>query len=287
MKSQYFLQLRVLVTEDTSEVVADFLFGFGATGLQEEQNELHAFFEQPFEQEPIINALTTFLNSQQALHHIAFPISIQADVLENRDWTAEWKKTLKPLKVSENILIKPTWVDTPQPPPPIIIEIDPEMAFGSGEHATTRMTLQLAEKNFRPHLRVLDVGTGTGVLAIGALKLGAAMVCGFDNDPIAAHTAWRNAEKNNVTDRFTTFAGDIYALRLEPYDLILANVNRTQIINMLPQMKKLLAQDGVLVISGILDTEEQLIRDSCAEHGLSITDMRREQEWLAFETRKR
>ena len=287
MKSKNFLQVHVQVTRDISEAVSDFIFGLGAGGIVEEPNELVASFDESFDASTIREALETYLHSLRDLLKITFPISIKTETLENRDWSAEWKKTLKPLEISDTILIKPTWVDTPTPAPPIIIEIDPEMAFGSGEHATTRMTLQLVEKTIQPNSRVLDVGTGTGILAIGALKLGADQVYGFDIDPIAAQTAFRNAEKNGVADRFKSYAGSIDAVRLDPFDMIMANVNRTQIINMLPQMNRLLAADGVLIISGILDTEEQRICDACEHENLNIIEIRHEQEWLAFETRKR
>jgi ribosomal protein L11 methyltransferase len=287
MKTKYFLQVHVQVTPENSEAVSDFLFGLGAAGLVEENNELVAFFDEPFDEQNLHASISNYLDSLQELYKSDMPISIKTNVLENRDWNAEWKKRLKPLVVSDNILIKPTWVETPIPAPPIIIEIDPEMAFGSGEHATTRMTLQLVEKNILPNSRVLDVGTGTGILAIGALKLGAAVVYGFDTDPICPPTAQRNAHKNRVGERFKTFVGAIDTVRLDPFDMIMANVNRRQIINILPQLNALLADNGVLLISGILDTEEQMICHACEKENLKVTEIRREQEWLAFETRKR
>lgn len=287
MQGKNYLQVRVRIHPDISEVVADFLFALGAGGILEEQDELHAYFDDSYDAATIRDSLASYIESLPNSRGANSPLSIKTDILENRDWNAEWKKSLKPLFVSDTILIKPTWVDTPEPAPPVVIDIDPEMAFGSGEHATTRMTLQLVEKNIQPQARVLDVGTGTGVLAIGALKLGAASVIGFDIDPIAAQTAYRNAEKNNVADRFESYAGDIDAVRLDPFDLILANVNRTQIIKMLPRMNALLKTSGALLISGILDSEEHLIRNACADQNLIITEMRQEQEWLAFETRKR
>ncbi len=286
MKTKYFLEVRVQVTPETSEAISDFLFGLGAAGIVEDNDELAAFFDEPFDEKNIRHSSSTYLHSLQELLTSNFPISIKTNVLENRDWNAEWKKRLKPLVVSDNILIKPTWVEMPSPPPSIVLEIDPQMAFGSGEHATTRLTLQLVEKNILPNCRVLDVGTGTGILAIGALKLGAAMVYGFDTDPICPPTAQRNAHKNRVGERFKTFVGAIDSVRLDPFDMIMANVNRSQIINMLPQLNALLAYDGALIISGILDCEEQIMSEACVNEKLQIIEIRREQEWLAFETRK-
>ncbi len=282
-----FIKICVDVNPDIREAVANYLFESGAAGLVEDNNELHAYFDHSFDEDLIISQIMTYLTSLRDLLDSGFDIVVSSEKVPHRDWNAEWKSSLQPIAITDNILIKPTWVDAPDPHPPIIIEIDPEMAFGSGEHSTTKLTLQLIEEHLLPESRVLDIGTGTGILAIGALKLGASQVIGFDIEAVAAHTAFRNAEKNGVSDRFQSYAGTLDAIPNGPFDMITANVNRLQIIKMLPHMYNVLADDGVCLISGILDIEEQMIINACLDHHLVVKDVRREQEWLAFETRKR
>ena len=285
MKAQDFLQIRVAVTLGIREAVSNFLFENGALGIVEGENELLGYFDNSKPEEEILYPLFTYLNSLREIVE-DFDIVVSTETIQNRDWNAEWKKSLRPLAVTEKILIKPSWVEKPSPAPPIVVEIDPEMAFGSGEHTTTQMTLQLVEKNVRSNTRLLDIGTGTGILAIAALMLGADAAFVFDIDAVAAQTAQRNAKKNGVAERFFAFAGTLDAVRDRGFDIIVANVNRSQIVPMLKRMSELLPKNGVCLISGIMKGEEQIIRDTCRPIGLTIDSLLFEQEWLAFETRK-
>lgn len=286
MKSQDFLKICINVNDDCKEALANFVFENGALGIIEQDDELHAYFDSIQNETAIRESLDDYIRSLRWLHTSLPDINVRTEKIENRDWNAEWKNSLGPIFVSEQVLIKPTWVPTPEPAPHVVIEIDPEMAFGSGEHATTKLTLQLIEKNIRPNIKMLDIGTGTGILAIGALKMGAALVYAFDIDPVAAQTAQRNAEKNHVAKQCLVFTGTLDAVRLQQFDIITANVNRLQILKMLPQISARLAPAGIFLISGILDSEEAAIRDACRGNKLSVGAVIKEQEWLAFETRK-
>ena len=286
MKTSSFCQLAVNIVPDIHEAVSSFLFDHGAQGLLDEENRLFAYFAETIDKGRLVNELLIFMHDLRDMLDLEFEIDIEIEDVPQRDWNAEWKSRLKLLPVSKRILVKPTWVDMPDNPPEIVIEMDPEMAFGSGEHATSRLTLQLIEKNLKPGMSVLDVGTGTGILSIGALLLGADYVVAFDIDPVAPETALRNAKKNGVGKHFHVYTGSLDAIGRGFFELIAANVNRGQIVRLLPQMTTMLAPGGLCLLSGILDVEEDIIFETCKSAGLKVLSVSREKEWLAFETRK-
>ncbi|MBN1464462.1 50S ribosomal protein L11 methyltransferase [candidate division KSB1 bacterium] len=287
MQARSFLQVRIRVNAEIAEAVSNFLFENGASGIAEQENELLAYFDASVREKDIVDPLNTYLSSLQQLLHTDANLTIATEILPQRDWNEEWKKSLRPIRITDNMLVQPSWLAKPIPAPPIVIEIDPEMAFGSGEHATTQLTLQLIEKNVHPDCTVLDVGTGSGILAIAALLLGAGSAVAFDTDAIAAQTARHNAIKNGVSGRLCAFAGTLDALQDRYFDLIVANVNRTQILNMLRRMAGLLDGNGLCLLSGILTEEEEMISVACHQNGLTVESIISDKEWLAFETRKR
>lgn len=286
MNAPFFYQLAIRIVPDIQEAVCNFIFENGAQGLEEKEGRIIAYFPSSIDEQAVVNALAAYVHELRDMLDLDFDMEIEIAKMAQRDWNAEWKSRLQLLPVSDRILIKPTWVEMPKNPPEVVIELDPEMAFGSGEHATSRMTLQLVEKNMRPGLAVLDVGVGTGILSIGALKLGARSVIAFDVDPVAPPIARRNAVKNHVADHCHLFTGGVQTIGRARFDLIAANVNRAQIVKILPRLSELLHQGGGCLLSGILDTEEDIIRAACLNAGLHVLDVRREKEWLAFETRK-
>ncbi|MBN1481295.1 50S ribosomal protein L11 methyltransferase [candidate division KSB1 bacterium] len=287
MRPKHYLKICIQLNSDIRESVSNFLFENGARGIIEKENELEVYFDNGSGEETVLVSLHKYIRSLQAVLGRDINSSISTEMVPQRDWNAEWRRSVQPIRVTENILIKPSWIHLAEGYPPVVLEIDPEMAFGSGEHATTKLTLRLIEKNIHPHDTLLDIGTGTGVLAIAALKLGASYAYAFDIDPIASQTAQQNARKNGVADHFFVYAGTLDAIRQRYFDMVAANVNRLPIIRMLPQISALLVSDGVCLLSGLLESEEQMIRQACRKNELSVNFLLHEQEWLAFETRKK
>ena len=195
---------------------------------------------------------------------------------------SEWKKIYHPLRISDKIMIKPSWEKVPKDAPECVVEIDPEMAFGTGTHETTKLTLQLLEKNLKGGEKVLDVGTGTGILSIAAAKLGADRIIAFDIDPLATETAQKNLGINKV-DNIDIYTGTLDAVSGTQFDIILANVNRTQIIKLLPDMAKMLGKSSKLILSGIMDKEEDMLKEAIQINNLKENVMLAEGEWIAFE----
>ena len=282
---KFYLEVQIDSPPEIAELVNLSLFELGAQGLVEQPGGVTAFFPDCSEQELTVNILSAVRQAGAAAGMAVSP-NVSVRRCAERDWNAEWKRGWEPLRISDGIMIKPSWLDLPSDAPPLVIEIDPEMAFGSGDHPTTKLVLQLLEKDVCAGDCVLDVGTGTGILAIAALKLGAGQAVAFDVDPQAAQTAKKNAALNGVAERMTVFTGDIQAVRQEAFDLIVANVNRTQIVRLLEAMSRKLRLQGFCLLSGILTSEEELIRRACAHSGLTVLQVLSEKEWLAFEVRK-
>jgi ribosomal protein L11 methyltransferase len=285
MKPENWLEVIVTAAPDTIESISNFLFEAGSVGIVEQEQLLHAYFPAVVDGREIKSRLSDYLDSLQKLGYPVAGANIVIENVADRDWNSEWKKGFKPVRISDNVLVKPTWCDTPDDAPPVIIAIDPEMAFGTGTHATTSLCMKLLD-NHAQHKTVLDAGTGTGILAILAAKEGAIRVCAVDNDPIATSTAKKNAGQNGTLQNILFFTGSLTALQNVTFDVIVANINRTQIIALLPDFNRLLNNQGLFILSGILDIEESLVTAALAKTGFKIIRVTPKEEWLAFECEK-
>ncbi len=191
-------------------------------------------------------------------------------VEEDRDWAAAWKEGLAPRRVGDRIVVHPTWTEPELRPGDVAIAIDPGLAFGTGEHATTRGALRLLQGAVPPGGRVLDAGTGSGILAIAALRLGAGSVLAVDVDPQAIETARANLSANGVSAAATTVVGEVTPrwLATEPgFDLILANILSGPLRGLLRPMADALTDAGRLIVSGVL-VEEAASFERAAETAL-------------------
>lgn len=200
-----------------------------------------------------------------------------------QDWSQIWREGLRARRVGERVWVTPSWDVDAADPADVVIVVDPAMAFGTGEHGTTRGCIRLLESALRPGMRVLDVGTGTGVLAVAAAKLGAAGVHGVDNDPEAIENAAGTVEQNGVADRVTLETGEVddAYLRATPaaFDLIVANVLSGVLTPLLPAFVRALRPDGVLILSGILRTEADTVVRAALTSDLHLADEDAEDEW--------
>jgi ribosomal protein L11 methyltransferase len=209
------------------------------------------------------------------------PVEASRRALEPVDWTTRWRDGLAARRFGR-LTVVPSWLDHPAGDEPIVV-LDPESAFGSGEHGSTRAALILLERHLRAGDRVLDLGSGSGILAVAAVKLGAARAVGIENDPEANPIAWRNARRNGV-DRQVEFldgdAGDLAPL-LGPADLLLSNILRTVNTALLPAIVRAVRPGGVAIFSGMERVEAGVFRPVLAAAGLSGIDEAEEADWWA------
>ncbi|MBW2650889.1 MAG: 50S ribosomal protein L11 methyltransferase [Deltaproteobacteria bacterium] len=206
------------------------------------------------------------------------------------DWAEEWKKHFKPLRVSNNIVIKPTWERYSPAGRDIVIDIDPGMAFGTGQHASTAMCIMaiediLLKDRFREERDILDVGTGTGILAICTAKLGAGRVTGIDTDPKAVEIAGKNVVINEVGDRVEIINRDI-ALCRGSFDLIVANLISGALIKLHSHLISLTKPGGHIIASGITEHDAKDVEKIFCNGETVLHDTRSEKEWVCYTFKK-
>ena len=207
------------------------------------------------------------------------PILMEERVYEPENWNRRWEETVKPVVV-DRFVIKPTWCDTPpESEGRILLEIDPKMSFGTGYHESTRLALRLLPDYMRPGIHVLDAGTGTGVLGIAALRLGASDVFAFDIDEWSFTNAQENAYLNDVADRLTIASGSFETVPEREYGLILANINRNALIDMMPDFRRHLTRDGRIILAGLLQADREVLLRHAAEAGFHPVREATEGDW--------
>ncbi|HCA42384.1 MAG TPA: 50S ribosomal protein L11 methyltransferase, partial [Bacteroidetes bacterium] len=203
---------------------------------------------------------------------------------ENKDWNKEWEKTIEPVNIKNKIIITPSWkkdtiTDTENK---IIIEIDPKMSFGTGHNETTQIMLEMMIENLEiTDKKILDFGSGTGVLAIAAQKLGADKIVAIDNDDDAVENAKEYFEINHTTD-IKLLKSELKELNDSGFDVILANIIRTVILENLSDMNFKLNSNGKLFLSGILKIEDKDISDALHENGFEILKKYYKSEWIGI-----
>ena len=211
--------------------------------------------------------------------------SVNIRQVENEDWSKKWKENWTPTKITEKITICPSWIDYKKQEKELVISIDPGAAFGTGVHPTTKLCVRALEKYMATGDKVADIGTGTGILAITASMLGANDVVAIDNDGVAVKTAIENAEINNVTN--CTFSeNEIYAIKDE-FDFVTANILHNVLAEIMGELKRILKPQGKVVLSGILNTKQDVVLDAIKQHDLEIVELTEEEQWVAIITKKR
>lgn len=208
--------------------------------------------------------------------------------IREEDWANNWKQYFKPLKVGERLVIKPSWEEYSGDDDRIILEIDPASSFGTGQHHTTRLCLELLEKSLNKGDRLLDMGCGSGILSIGAILLGAADAVAVDIDEGAAMTAAENAGKNNIpSEQYHTYYGNILgdeALASEidyKYDIITANIVADVLIAMKEHFVRYLRENGTLIVSGIIEERMDEVINALISVGFKEPEINIKEGWAA------
>lgn len=207
--------------------------------------------------------------------------AMHEEVVRDQDWNARWESGLRPVAAGP-FVVAPTWTEVgPEHAGRTVLRIDPKMAFGTGYHESTRLVLRLLSEVVPSGGRVLDVGSGTGVLAIGALALGARSALGVDIDPWSVTNGTENAAANDVKDRFEVREGSLEVVGEEGFDLVLANIIRSVLIPMLPDLVRLRSPGAPVVLAGLLASERDVVIESARSTGLALVNETTENEWWA------
>lgn len=274
--------LHVNVARDDVELACSILWELGALGIEERdattlneaESRVAVTLAAPFRDEA---------SARAALKQVSDRFTVNLKHVAREDWSLTWRRGLKCERVGRRLVLCPSWDKAKTEPSEVVVTIDPENAFGSGTHETTRLALRELDRRVHGGENLLDFGCGSGVLSIAALKLGAARARGIDIDPDAIAVARRNADKNAVGDRLALSTESVTSLR-QPYSFIVANIYASVLIESAATLARLLTPGGTLVLSGVLFSEwPDVVR---AFSGLRHLLTCREGEWVGLVLRK-
>lgn len=210
--------------------------------------------------------------------------------IEDQDWMSSWKEHYHPIAIGQKMMILPAWIESPDPSR-IAVKIDPSMAFGTGTHPTTQLCMEFVEQETRPGMQVIDVGCGSGILSIAAIRMGASHALAVDIDPLSVRATRENGERNGVLEEIETGQGSVaeilagqFSLRSAP--LVLANILAPVILRLFDAgLADLVAEDGTLVLSGILEPQADEVIAKAQAGGFSLVEKKQMLDWVAMSFR--
>lgn len=297
-----WIEIACDVPEEHAEVVAEFLTQLSGNGVCIDNQNVDAFSVSeipdsvrvvikaylPADSDPAPQMLEfdTFISALSERHPAACFGHPTLTAVNSEDWSSSWKVHFKPLRVGKHLLIVPTWEEAEELPGDLVLRIDPGMAFGTGGHETTRLCLELLEQvmekgNLAAAPSLLDLGTGSGILAMAASLLGAGRILALDIDPDAVDVARENLALNNLSEQIECGTVSLESLT-ERFDVILANILAEELVRLAPYLKERLNSGGSLILSGILAEKEQLVRQGFASQPLTYCRTVCDGEWVAM-----
>jgi ribosomal protein L11 methyltransferase len=300
LENAHWLEISVTVDPELAEAVSELISRFVSNGVVVESGVTYNDAEDegtPFGPVKVYGYLAidehieeTRQRVEEGLWHLGQIQSIPEPtytVIHDEDWMAAWKQHYRPIPIGKRLLILPAWLDDPDGKR-IAVKIDPSMAFGTGTHPTTQLCMELLEKTVRVGEPVIDVGCGSGILSIGAVKLGASHALAVDIDNAAIVSTKENAEANGVLPKIETGLGSVNEIRegvftIRQAPLVLANILAPVIIRLFAiGLDELLAPAGAMILSGILAEQAQGVIDAAEAKGLKKLEMSQIGDWVAI-----
>jgi len=283
-----YIEVKVAVPREECDAVCNFIVENITNGMVLEDEEQSAviivtFYVPTNDQRDFRRALTDYLAI--ILPGGGIP-PLQEKIVQNVEWVEQYKASIQPIWITDDLLVRATWhAADPQAKYELVIE--PKMAFGTGTHETTRSCLQIIRQQFRPGMRFLDLGVGSGILSILADKMGASFIKAIDYDLVAVDNCRENFELNGVRTAYQILFGSIEKCAGDaPYDFVCANIIKSTILPMLPRLIQLTARDGLLVLSGLLDSDEDDMTSGLEALGQRDLSILRDDKWLTYTVRR-
>lgn len=283
MSAASWTQIKLEVEAGVAEAVANFLLELGSPGLeveeQADETTLKGYVQGDASGQ--VERLSQFLRGLEAMGLTGGHRGPEISALVETDWSSGWRSRFHAFRVGRRLLIKPSWEAVEAGTNQLVITVDPQMAFGTGEHATTRFCLRCLEELVREGNLVLDVGTGSGILAIAAVKLGAKGALGLDIDPQAIATARENARTNGVS-RQVAFSCSLLDHRVpsKSFHQVVANITSQVLLPLLPELRRVTKAGGHIILAGFLAQEKGLLRRGLSENGLRLCRLEDQGEWV-------
>ena len=285
-----WVKISIETSREAEDALSNLFMEMGSGGAQIEDDNsdpdrivVSAYFPPDDTIGERVSKITELLKNMREMNINAGTGRVSIHRLDEKEWTEPWKEFFKPIPIGERILIHPSWEDAGAPSSrDILIQIDPQMAFGTGRHSTTILCLELLEDVLKGGEKVADIGTGSGILAIAAKKLGARQVIAVDIDPKAVPIARENARTNGIHDGIHVVCGGLLNPIRGRYDVIVSNIVSKVIRLMIPDLRYYLNTGGKLILSGILGDEVSEIQNELENNGLAILETRHHEEWAGI-----
>jgi len=276
-----YIAVKLYVPEEHQDTYISLISDLEFTGIEQVNDEITINFLANNYNEIINNEL---LDASKNLGFETRLISITE--IEEKNWNEDWEKTLEPVVISDELVISPTSKADNLNHYKYLIKINPQMSFGTGYHATTRLASKLLINTVKRDEKWVDAGTGTGVLAILASKIGAKSIFAFDIDEWSVKNTIENVDLNSV-ENVTVSQCDLNTLQLEKYDGIVANIFANILISNMDKFSSSLVPDGVLICTGILKYDKLKVLESAQKEGFELLEELAEDEWIAYKFRKK
>ncbi len=279
-----YLEISITGNQNQQELLIPTMIELGCDAFQQIDYKLLCYIDKSKwtteKYQSLINDL------RNILHVVSVNSAVEFRELVEEDWNKSWERSLKPIEIGDKLVIKPSWCNYENKDNRLTIQIDPKMSFGTGYHETTRLTLTLLEKYVFDNCSILDVGTGTGILAIAAVKLGANSAVGLDNDLWSIENAKENIKNNHVEDKVIITTKTLQDFLPLTFDMIAANLTLNMIIEMLKDFNRLLKKNGILLLSGLLYSDQNKIMEALLSSQFSLNEIINENEWIAIASHK-
>lgn len=281
----YGLECKGVAIEDPEDILGrdqgPLTWDFADINVLEHKGEV-AVVKAYFSEEDDIEQILAYINEKiEEIKAMGIDLGIgkvESEKMFEEDWANNWKKYYKPTKVGDKLVVKPIWEEYEAKEGELVVELDPGMAFGTGDHETTRMCMKALEKHVKADSTVFDVGCGSGILAISAAKLGAKLAVGVDLDPVAVESAKENVTFNNV-DNIEILHGNLVEVIEGKADIVVANILAEIICILTEDVKRVLKQDGYFITSGIIHDRVEMVKTKLENSGFEVLEINTEGEW--------
>lgn len=261
------------------ELITGVLWELNITGILEEENFIKVFCTEESSTNPKeISAQLQKLANEAVIESFI----VSEKVLENKNWNEEWEKSREVIVVSDTLVIKPSFKEFSAKPNQIVITIDPKMSFGTGEHQSTKLSLLFLEKYVKKGMKILDVGTGTAILAIAPAKLGASKIIAIDNDEWCYENSMENCEVNSVQGEVDIRLCEIKEVAEKDFNLVVANIQRDVLISISKDIRYRTSKKGILILSGLLIADKDEIQREYEKLNFSLLEFKSSDEWISL-----
>lgn len=273
----------IITTEPFNvEILSSILWELNIDGINEEVNCLKVFAQ---DENVTVQAIEDELKHLQE-NKLLREFSVQENYIVQKNWNEEWEKSREVVHVTDKIVIKPTFKEYEAKKNEIVLTLDPKMSFGTGDHQTTKICLMFIEKYLKSGMKVLDAGSGTAILGIAAAKLGSESVIAFDIDEWCYNNGIENTQLNDVSDKVDIRKCELKDIEENDFDLVIANIQKNILLELAEGIKSRLKQNGLLILSGLLEMDREAIIEKYSEFGFKEIDYLKLDDWIGIAFRK-